>query len=131
MLSINEQRAVKQKLDNIRNRILVSASAINEYYDHWGAEFSRKEMKAAFSPESSFNTVETITQEELQNMPIEVLQAYGFSNWSKPSIVLYPLWVVNFIEGDPEVISISGKTSTLKVCDKDTRGGCIAWGFKQ
>lgn len=118
------------KLDTIRRRVLNAAASVNEYNDRWGAEFSFKELAAGFSPNKSlgWEEIPIVTGDELKSLSRETLYSYGFGNWDG-KLLLIPLWLVNFLDPHMEVTSIMDDKSTLAKCDKDVRGGCIAFGL--
>ena len=122
---------VIQKMDKIRNRVLSGTAQAFHFRNHWGPEFALKEVHRSFSKEKDlgFAPVETLTIEEIKAVPRSKLYGFGFGNWDDTSLLLIPLWLVSFMEQDLEVTSISGKQSTLGKCDKDVRGGCIAFGI--
>jgi hypothetical protein len=119
-----------QKLNAIRNRILDTAAMCNEYKDHWSHEYALKTLSEGFSTRKAFmlEEIPMVTKEELADLSRDTLYLYGFGNWDG-ELLLIPLWLVNFMPPDTIVTSIMGTTSTLSGCDKDTRGGCIAFGF--
>jgi hypothetical protein len=119
------------RLDTIRRRILNAAACSHEYKETWGVEYCSKELAFAFSPEESFGNskVQIITQEELKSVDRNILYSYGFGNWDG-NLILIPLWLVSFMDKSEMVTSIMGTDETLGACDKDVRGGCIAYGFK-
>lgn len=119
-----------EKLNTIRQRVLNAAASVNEYKDHWGTDFSFKELAAGLSPNKCFGweAIPLVTEDELKSLNRETLYGYGFGNWDG-KLLLIPLWLVKFMDGQMEVTSIMGDKSTLTECDKDVRGGCIAWGF--
>jgi len=122
--------SVKNKLDSIRSRVLNGSAMVNEYRSSWGDEYSFKELGIALSNKKSFgwDEYQPITQSDLKTMDRQSLYEYGFGNWDG-KLIMIPLWLVNFMDQTEEVISIMGNVSTLADCDKDVRGGCLAFGF--
>lgn len=122
--------SVLNKIEMIKRRILNGTAEIKEYHTHWGEQFSFKELNEVFSPKETFGrkSMEYITLDELRSLPKEKLFEHGFGNWDD-KIILIPLWISYFINPDSEVISIGGDKAKLSECDKDTRFGCIAFGF--
>lgn len=95
-------------------------------YDEWSDEFCREELR-----EAKNCSAKKITLQELIDTPLQELYDYGFCKWSEESnLLLFPIWVVPFIDPDIEVTSISDDTDQLKNVDLDARFGCIAWGIK-
>jgi len=121
---------ITDKLNTIRRRVLNAAASVNEYKDHWGTDFSFKELASGLSPNKSFGWEEipTLTEDELKSLSRETLYSYGFGNWDG-ELLLIPLWLVNFLDPNMEVTSIMKDKSSLAECDKDVRGGCIAFGL--
>lgn len=121
-----------EKLKMARARALNAAAAVNEYRKSWGVDFSFKELSRGFSNTKDFgySEIPVITQDELKQLDRKTLYEFGFGNWDG-RLVLIPLWLVGFMDGSETVTSIAGDhdTETLSACDKDVRGGCIAWGF--
>jgi hypothetical protein len=118
------------KLNTIRRRVLNGAASCNEFKNSWSNGFVMKELAACLSPNKGFGWegISLIKQEELKNMSRDVLYSYGFGNWND-ELILIPLWLVNFLDQSELVTSINGDVTTLGECDKDVRGGCIAYGF--
>jgi hypothetical protein len=129
-MSEENSMTVEEKIEAIRRRIINGVAEIKEYHEHWGSDFSLKELNEIFSNKSSFgrNSIDYITIDELQTVPKQKLFEYGFGNWDG-GLILIPLWITYFMEPTTEIISISGDWSTISECDKDTRFGCIAYGF--
>lgn len=71
---------------------------------------------------------EYITITDLKEIDKKSLFSLGFGNWDE-NLVLIPLWAVDIIDPNSNVVSINGTNSLLKDCDLDTRFGCIAFGF--
>lgn len=78
---------------------------------------------------NQYEDISLFTVDELKSLGRDVLYEYEFGNWDH-SLVLLPLWIVNFVEPDSIMTSINGDTKMLKDCDDDSRFGCIAYGFK-
>jgi hypothetical protein len=118
------------RLKIARRRALNAAASVNEYKKHWGTDFSFKELGMGFSNVKGFGyeAIPVITQSELKELDRDTLYEFGFGNWDD-ELVLIPLWLVGFMDKSESVTSITGKESTLAECNKDVRGGCIAWGF--
>lgn len=118
------------KLKTARRRVLNAAASVNEYHNSWGVDFSFKELARGLSNTKDFGYEEipVITQDELKQLGRETLYEFGFGNWDG-KLLLIPLWLVNFIDPNMEVTSIMDNKSTLAECDKDVRGGCIAFGL--
>ena len=121
---------VIEKLNNIRRRVLNGAAMLNEFRPHWDDEFAFKELDMALSNKKGFGWEEydVLTQAELKTLDLQTLYDYGFATW-KDTLILIPLWLIGFMDKTEAVVSISGRESTLAECDKDVRGGCIAFGF--
>ena len=118
------------KLKTARRRVLNAAASVNEYHISWGVDFSFKELAQCLSNVKAFGYEEipVITQDELKRLDRETLYEFGFGNWDD-SLLLIPLWLIGFMDGNETVTSITSNEETLTACDKDVRGGCIAWGF--
>jgi hypothetical protein len=119
-----------EKLKRARRRVLNAASSVNEYHNSWSVEFAFQELARGLSRAKDFGYEEipTITQNELKQLDRETLYEFGFGNWDG-NLILIPLWLVGFMDGSETVTSIMDNHDTLAACDKDVRGGCIAWGF--
>jgi len=122
--------SVKDKLDSIRCRVLNGAAMVNEYREHWGDDYCFKELGNALSTKEGFgwSKIDIISQSDLKTIDRQTLYTYGFGNWDG-KLILIPLWLANFMDQTEKVISILGDVSTLADCDKDVRGGCLAFGF--
>lgn len=70
-----------------------------------------------------------LTVQELQAIPIQMLFEQGFRNWDN-SMVLLPEWCLDWIQPGEKLRCIDGLDFTVGVdpIDRDTRGGCIAFG---
>jgi hypothetical protein len=121
---------ITEKLDRIRRRVLNGSAMVNQYRSSWGDKYSFKELDMALSNKKGFGweEIELITQNDLKTVDRQTLYNYGFGNWDD-KLILIPLWLVNFMDQTEEVVSIMDKKSTLADCDKDVRGGCLAYGF--
>jgi len=119
-----------EKLDTARRRVLNAASMVNQYKGSWGVDFCFKELDMGLTNKKGFGweSIPVITQAELKELGRDTLYQYGFGNWDG-KLLMVPLWLVNFLDQDEEVVSIMNNKSTLAECDKDTRGGCLAFGF--
>ena len=118
-------------LTSARTRVLNGAATCKEYKEYWGPDYTLKELSRCFSPKKSlgYNEIPVLTLADLRQVPFDALTTFGFAQWDQDGLVLYPLWVVGFLEPNTPVISITGKATTLAECDKDVHGGCIAFGF--
>lgn len=121
---------ITDKLNMIRRRVLNAAASVNEYKDSLSSEFSFKELASGLSPNKGlgYEEISLVTESDLRELDREVLYLYGFGNWDG-KLLLIPLWLINFLDPNMEVTSIMNNKSTLKDCDKDTRGGCLAFGI--
>lgn len=118
------------KLKTARRRVLNAAATVNEYKGSWEVEYSFQELARGLTNAKDFGyeQIPVITQDELKQLDRETLYEFGFGNWDD-KLVLIPLWLVGFMDGSETVTSIMDNHDTLSACDKDVRGGCIAWGF--
>lgn len=118
------------KLKAARRRVLDTAATVNECKSSWGVEYSFQELARGLTNAKDFgcDQIPAITQDELKQLDRETLYDFGFGNWDN-KLVLIPLWLVGFMDGSETVTSIMDNHDTLSACDKDVRGGCIAWGF--
>jgi hypothetical protein len=121
---------ITDKLNTIRRRVLNAAASVNEHKDSWSSESSFKELASGLSPNRGlgYEEISLITESNLRELDREVLYLYGFGNWDG-KLLLIPLWLINFLDPNMEVTSVMNTKSTLKECDKDTRGGCLAFGI--
>lgn len=119
-----------EKLKSARRRVLNAAASVNEYKGLWGVDYCFIELERGLTgtKEFGYDAIPVITQEELKSLDRETLYEYGFGNWDD-NLVLIPLWIIGFMDGSQKVTSITNDHETLTACDKDVRGGCIAWGF--
>lgn len=71
-----------------------------------------------------------MTVQELRQIPINVLFDWGFGNWDD-RLVLLPEWFLDWMKHNESLQCIDGDTVIVGVnyIDRDTRGGCIAFGF--
>lgn len=118
------------KLKIARRRVLNAAASVNTYRGSWTDGFCFEELERGLSNTKGFGfeAIPVITQDELKQLDRETLYEFGFGNWDG-KLLLIPLWLIGFMDGSENVTSIMDNVSTLASCDKDVRGGCIAWGF--
>lgn len=103
---------------------------------------SRKELETHFAEtfEYDFSSVyckdtrlriiqNTPKLASLEDLTEEEYKALGMTKISH-DVRLIPLWLTPFLAPSMEVVSFSGKTSTVKDCDKDNRNGYTAYGIK-
>lgn len=124
---------VKQRLNVILLNLASNASQ-GAAYEQWSDEFARKEVREIWSNSGgTFNPKrDPFTLDELRTIPREELYELGFGNWDH-EMLLFPLWVVNFIKDGEKVVDINGKESILDSetrKDNDVRYGCVAYGFR-
>jgi hypothetical protein len=122
-------KPIQLKLSKIRNRILIAASEV-ACYSNWADDVARKNIVSACNPKKDtfFNEIEPIKLSELLELSKEELYAEGFGNWDD-LMILIPIWLINFIDGDETVFSIMGKEIKFSEADNDHRGGMLAYGF--
>jgi hypothetical protein len=120
------------KLKTARSRVLNTAAMCNECRSSWGDEYCLEELSQGMTNKKGFgfSEIPVITQGELKELDKATLYEFGFGNWDD-MLILIPLWLVGFMDGNEIVTSISDRETTLDQCDKDVRGGLIAWGFSK
>lgn len=68
----------------------------------------------------------------IQALSLGEMKELGFGLWSnvcEGQLHLIPLWMVPYLNGNTEVLSISGERCKLREADNDNRFGCIAYGI--
>jgi hypothetical protein len=120
-----------QTLYAIQQRILNTAAQVNIFHTSgfWQPEFCFDQLAEALgSKEPQYFKKITVTIEELKKLNLQELYSFGFGKWDG-NMVLIPLWIVNFIEGDPELIHITGTTHKLSEYELYNRNGITSFGF--
>lgn len=120
-----EEFSVFEKCKHIRKVLVNRAAEVINYTEHWSTEFSVKYLADIFEnldkgKTSSFRNLDfrALTKEEW----IE-LGAMRYED-----IILIPLYLVPYFNGELSVTCINGSVKKLSEVDTDARQGCIAYG---
>jgi hypothetical protein len=113
---------------------IAAAAAEGAAYGSWSDEFARKEVREVWRNQpTGFRKWlgKTVTIAALKEVPFEELSLLGFARWDDNLVVL-PLWAFHLIADGERLVCIDGSTAVKGTdeTDLDTRGGCVAWGFR-
>jgi hypothetical protein len=124
-----EELSTEEYLAAARNRV-ANAAAMASAYESWTDEFSRKEIRSAWSDDGYNPWERKVSIQELHEISGETLSDLGFNSWDE-NLRLIPLWAWNYIADGCVLTSISNDTKTKGIdeIDLDVRFGCLAYGF--
>lgn len=125
--------------DAYLRRVLVyfaNRAAMTAAYASWADDYSRAEIREAWTDTDREPFGRRVTVAELIEIPDARLRELGFVSWDG-ALTVVPLWAFHFIADGEVLTSISGDTGTKGVkdaegreeIDLDVRFGCIAYGF--
>lgn len=130
---MNHENTVQQNLGAVLARI-ANVACEGAAYKTWSDDFARKEVREVWhnSRGSLRNPWEvSFALGDFRAADKDMLLLLGFRRWND-ELWLVPLWVYNYIK-DGEVftnISDDVKIKGIDYIDLDTRGGVLAWGWK-
>lgn len=116
-----------QNLRNIQQLLLRRTSEVLAYT--WEDNFCLKYLRetewliknAEWFPKDGIN---------IQALSLGEMKELGFGLWNNESqLRLIPLWMVPYLNGNTEVLSISGERCKLREVQVNRRFGCIAYGI--
>lgn len=103
-------------------RIILNCTAEVMNYKSWGEEYAYKRIMEL----PQIIKVKNINPSELSMTEMKDL---GFGRWNEETeLMLIPLWLMQFIDPEIDVICIDGDTVKFKDADNDNRYGCLAFG---